>query len=109
MNMTNSILQGDGSQNLYHRWTPKRKPEVTLKNRQTQSCKDRVTLQHETVNGVPVLRCSGRIVYGPESDCLFDAIREVLERSASLILDFKHITMIDAKGIGALLALHALA
>ena len=67
-----------------------------------------VTLQHETINGVPVLRCSGRIIYGPESECLFEAIRNVLQSYPTLILDFRHITTVDAKGVGALLNLHAL-
>jgi anti-anti-sigma factor len=68
-----------------------------------------VTLQNETINGIPVLRCSGRIVYGPESECLFGAIREKLQSFPALILDFRRVTTIDARGIGALLTLHALA
>ena len=68
-----------------------------------------VTLQHESVNGIPVLRCSGRIVYGPESECLFEATRNMLQTFPTLILDLRNITMIDAKGVGALLTLHALA
>jgi len=68
-----------------------------------------VTLQHETIQGIPVLRCSGRIVYGPDSESLFESIRKMLQTFPNLILDFRHITTIDAKGIGALLTLHALA
>jgi anti-anti-sigma factor len=68
-----------------------------------------VTLQHETINGIPVLRCSGRIVFGPESEYLFAAIRNMLLTSPTLILDFRQVTMVDAKGVGALLKLHALA
>jgi anti-anti-sigma factor len=68
-----------------------------------------VTVENETFNGIPVLRCSGRIVYGPESERFFEAIRKSVQTFPTLILDFRHISMIDAKGVGALLTLHALA
>src|SRR6476646_491609 len=68
-----------------------------------------VRMLRDAVNDIPVLRCSGRIVYGKESENLFNAIRDMLQTSPRLILDFGHVTMIDAKGVGALLTLHALA
>ena len=68
-----------------------------------------VTLQHESAYGIPVLRCSGRMVCGPESDSLLEAIRNVLHSHPSLILDLQNITTIDARGVGTLLTLRALA
>lgn len=92
-------------------WTATAQPEKDIEGAlEGGPCAGRsVTLQQGIFKGVPVLRCFGRIVYGPESECLFEAIRNVLQTYPTLILDFRNITAIDAKGIGALLALHALA
>src|SRR4051812_1580674 len=68
-----------------------------------------IKFREDRKDGVSVLRCSGRIVFGPESEDFFLAVREHFRRNASLILDFCEVEIVDCRGLGTLLTLHAFA
>jgi len=110
MSTINQCVEASYKWDHRRRWTAKSEngPEDAAQGKPIAG-PSAVTLQNETINGLPVLRCSGRIVYGPESERLFDAIRDKLQSFPTLILDFRQIEMIDAGGVGALLTLHAMA
>jgi anti-anti-sigma factor len=55
-----------------------------------------------------VLRCSGRIVAGRESNTLRDAVMCHVQKQ-SIVLDVSDTTAIDASGLGTLLFLHTCA
>jgi anti-anti-sigma regulatory factor len=60
----------------------------------------------QTLGGVAIFRCQGRIVADDESTILRNAVRSEANYSA-LILDLAVVAGIDAGGLGALLGLHA--
>ena len=60
-----------------------------------------------TIDGVLVVDCSGRIVFGEESASLRDAIKKLLSESPKVVLNLRDVTYIDSGGLGTSgLALH---
>ena len=51
---------------------------------------------------VSILRCRGRLIYGPEAAELVRAARQALEKTKKIILQMADVTQIDSGGIGAL-------
>lgn len=57
------------------------------------------------VSGVSVIRLHGRIVLGPESSSLRDAIKQaVADGKLKILLDMSEVTYIDSAGLGILVA-----
>ena len=59
-------------------------------------------LQIASLENVPVLRCRGRLTYGPETAELLRAARQTLETSKEIVLQMAGVTQIDSGGVGAL-------
>jgi anti-sigma B factor antagonist len=53
-----------------------------------------------------VLRCHGRIVFGPEARALTDIVTDVLPTSGRMIVDLAGIESVDSAGLGELVMLH---
>jgi anti-sigma B factor antagonist len=62
-----------------------------------------------TIDGVLVVDCSGRIVFGEESASLRDAIKKLLSESPKVVLNLREITYIDSGGLGTLVSLYTTA
>ena len=62
-----------------------------------------------TLEGVMVVDCSGRIVFGEESAILRDAIKKLLSESPKVVLNLRDITYIDSGGLGTLVSLYTTA
>jgi anti-sigma B factor antagonist len=62
-----------------------------------------------TLDGVMVVDCSGRIVFGEESASLRDAIRKLLSESPKVVLNLRDVTYIDSGGLGTLVSLYTTA
>ena len=60
-----------------------------------------LTLTFEESNGVPVIRCSGRVVAGV-TDRLYGQVRALLPDNKRIILDFAEVHHIDSMGLGTL-------
>jgi anti-sigma B factor antagonist len=58
-----------------------------------------------TIDGVLVVDCSGRIVFGEESASLREAIRKLLNESPKVVLNLRDVTYIDSGGLGTLVSL----
>jgi anti-anti-sigma factor len=58
----------------------------------------------DTLNGIIILRCAGRIVRGDETAILCSAARH---HGSNIIVDLRDVVAIDAAGIGALVSLQA--
>jgi anti-anti-sigma factor len=59
-------------------------------------------LSTRTVDGVLVVDCSGRIVFGEESASLRDAVKKLLAGSPKVVLNLRDVTYIDSGGLGTL-------
>ena len=62
------------------------------------------------VNGVMVVDCSGRIVFGEESATLRDTVKKVLlTQSPRVVLNLAEVSHIDSGGLGTLVSLYTTA
>jgi anti-sigma B factor antagonist len=66
-------------------------------------------LTRKTVDGILVIGCSGRIVFGEESSLLRDQVKKDLLENKRIVLNLGDINYIDSGGLGTLVALHTTA
>src|SRR5581483_1797319 len=57
-------------------------------------------------DGITVLDCAGRIVFGEESCELRDRVKALLSSGAKLVLNLGEVTYIDSGGLGTLVGLY---
>ena len=63
----------------------------------------------KVVDGVSVVRCSGKIVFGEEAAFLRTKLKEILAGSKKVVLDLSDITYIDSGGLGTLVGSYSTA
>lgn len=61
------------------------------------------------VDGITVVDCHGRIVFGEETADLRDTIRRLIAQSKRIVLNLAGVNYIDSGGLGTLVALYATA
>ena len=61
------------------------------------------------LDGVMVVDCSGRIVFGEESATLRDTVKKMLTQSPRLVLNLADVSYIDSGGLGTLVSLYTTA
>jgi len=67
-------------------------------------------LAKRTVDGILVIGCSGRIVFGDESSLLRDEVKKaVADGQKRIVLNLGEVNYIDSGGLGTLVALHTTA
>jgi len=59
-----------------------------------------------SVEGVLVLDCSGRVVFGEESASLRDTVKKLLAQSPKLVMNLREVNYIDSGGLGTLVSLY---
>jgi anti-sigma B factor antagonist len=57
------------------------------------------------VDGVLVVDCSGRVVFGEESASLRDMVKNLLAQSPKVVLNLREVNYIDSGGLGTLVSL----
>jgi len=62
-----------------------------------------------TLDGVIVVDCSGRIVFGEESATLRDTIKKTLAQSPRIVLNLGEVSYVDSGGLGTLVSLYTTA
>lgn len=68
-----------------------------------------LSISNRTVNGVAVVDCDGRLVFGEESASLRDAVRSLLMMNKQIVLNLGGVNYIDSGGLGTLVALYTTA
>ena len=63
-------------------------------------------LSNRNEDGILVVDCVGRIVFGDESGYLRDTVKQLLLENKRIILNLGEITYIDSGGLGTLVALY---
>jgi len=66
-------------------------------------------LTTRTVEGILVVNCDGRIVFGEESAELRDTVKKLLSQTNRMVLNLGGVTYIDSGGLGTLVALYTTA
>ena len=56
-------------------------------------------------DGVMVVSCCGRVVFGEETTRLCRTVRDLLPESPQIVLDLRAVKYIDSSGLGALIGL----
>jgi anti-sigma B factor antagonist len=65
-------------------------------------------ISDRVVDGVVVLDCSGRLVFGDESGMLRDKVKVLIsEGTKKIILNLRDVTYIDSGGLGTLVGLYS--
>lgn len=62
-----------------------------------------------SLEGVMVVDCSGRIVFGEESANLRDTIKKVMTQSPRVVLNLAEVNYIDSGGLGTMVSLYTTA
>jgi anti-sigma B factor antagonist len=62
-------------------------------------------LSTSTKDGVLVVNCSGRIVFGEESTFIREKLKKALSENNRILLDLGEVNYIDSGGLGTLVAL----
>jgi len=62
-------------------------------------------LTFRTIDGVKVVECAGRIVFGDEASQLREAIKKELAENNRIVLNLGNVSYIDSGGIGTLVSL----
>lgn len=63
-------------------------------------------LSTKTQDGILIVECIGRIVFGDESSRLREEIKKAIPTNKKIILNLGEISYIDSGGLGTLVALH---
>jgi anti-sigma B factor antagonist len=58
-----------------------------------------------TLDGVMVVDCSGRLVFGEESASLRDMVKKILAQSPKVVLNLHDVNHVDSGGLGTLVSL----
>jgi anti-sigma B factor antagonist len=65
----------------------------------------KLTLATRTKDGIFVVDCNGRIVFGEESLLLRDTVKKALSENNRIVLNLGEVNYIDSGGLGTLVAL----
>lgn len=60
-------------------------------------------------DGILIVDCAGRIVFGEETALLRDQVKSLLAQNGRIVLNLADITYIDSGGLGTLVALYTTA
>jgi anti-sigma B factor antagonist len=58
------------------------------------------------LDGIVVLDCEGRIVFGDETEALHNTIKSLLNETRQIVLNLGGVSYIDSGGLGTLVALY---
>jgi anti-sigma B factor antagonist len=64
-------------------------------------------LENREVEGVSVVSCQGRIVFGEESNYLRETLKRILTTSRKIVLNLAGISYIDSGGLGTLVGVYS--
>ncbi len=62
-------------------------------------------IAQRNVNGVTVVDCSGRVIFGDEAALLRETVKAILPQSKRIVLNLKNVSYIDSGGLGTLVGL----
>lgn len=63
-------------------------------------------MNRRQINGINILDCSGRIVFGDETSALRGMVEKLIAENPKLILNLEGVNYIDSGGLGTLVSIH---
>lgn len=64
-------------------------------------------IETRQVDGVTVVSCIGRIVFGDEATALRDKLKSILKSSREIVVNLSGVTYIDSGGLGTLVGAYS--
>lgn len=64
-------------------------------------------IEKRQVNGVTIVSCQGRIMFGDEANALRDFLKEALTETPRMVLNLAGVTYIDSGGLGTLVGVYS--
>jgi anti-sigma B factor antagonist len=64
-------------------------------------------IEKRQVNGVTIVPCQGRIMFGDEANALRDFLKEALAETPRMVLNLAGVTYIDSGGLGTLVGVYS--
>lgn len=64
-------------------------------------------ITNREVDGVTVVSCSGRIVFGDEATALRDTLKKLLDSTRQILLNLSGVSYIDSGGLGTLVGVYS--
>jgi anti-sigma B factor antagonist len=64
-------------------------------------------LDTKTTDGITVVSCAGRIVFGEEATALRSELKKILNSSKKIVLDLSDVSYIDSGGLGTLVGVYS--
>jgi anti-sigma B factor antagonist len=64
-------------------------------------------IETRVANGVTVVSCHGRILFGEEATALRQELKRVLESSRQIVLNLADVSYIDSGGLGTLVGVYS--
>ena len=64
-------------------------------------------IEKRQVDGVTIVSCQGRIMFGDEANALRDFLREALSETPRMVLNLAGVTYIDSGGLGTLVGVYS--
>lgn len=64
-------------------------------------------METRTVDGVAVVSCTGRIVFGEDANALRDTLKKLLTSSKQVVLNLGGVSYIDSGGLGTLVGVYS--
>jgi anti-sigma B factor antagonist len=59
------------------------------------------------VNGITIMSCHGRVMFGEEATALRDSLKEALTKTTRLVLNLSEVSYIDSGGLGTLVGVYS--
>lgn len=66
-------------------------------------------IEKRQVDGITVVSCEGRIMFGDEANTLRDFLKEALAKTPRMVLNLGGVTYIDSGGLGTLVGVYSAA
>ena len=64
-------------------------------------------IEKRVVDGIAIMSCHGRVMFGEEATALRDSLKEALKKSSRLVLNLSDVTYIDSGGLGTLVGVYS--
>jgi len=64
-------------------------------------------METRQADGVTIISCTGRIVFGEESTVLRDTLKRILAASRQVVLNLSGVSYIDSGGLGTLVGVYS--
>jgi anti-sigma B factor antagonist len=66
-----------------------------------------LSISTRTIDGIMIVDCSGRVVFGDESGYLREAVKKLIPVYKQVVLNMKAVSYIDSGGLGTLVGLYS--